>query len=144
MFYDRPSLEELIDAACYHLEANVIPMVKNDAKLYFQTLVAVNILRIAIRQVTLEDKHTLAAWSGMNTLTRDSREIPRDLQERRAALTERNQQLCDAIRRGDYDGTAERLALLAYVKRLTTAQLEVANPKFLQGIAQEDEQAAAD
>jgi len=144
MHYDRPSLEELIDAACHHLEANVIPVVKNDAKLYFQTLVTVNILKIAMRQATLEDKHSHMAWSGMNALTQDFHEIPHDSQERHAVLTERNHQLCGAIRRGDYDGAEERLALLAYVKHLTTAQLEVANPKFLQSIAQEEQQSAAD
>lgn len=144
MYYDRPSLEELIHAACHHLEANVIPVVKSDAKLYFQTLVTVNILKIAMRQVVLEDKHTHAAWHGMSALTESPHEIPNDSQERRTVITERNRQLCGAIRRGDYDGTDDRLALLAYVKHLTSAQLEVANPKFLQGIALEEQQTAAD
>jgi hypothetical protein len=144
MYYDRPSLEELIDAACQHLELQVIPVVKGDAKLYFQTLVAINVLKIAIRQATLEEQHTLAAWSGMNALTESAIELPAYVEERRTALQQRSAHLCSAIRRGDFDQQEERMALLYYVKHVTAAQLEVANPKFLQGIAQEEQLTAAD
>lgn len=142
--YDRPSLEELLEATCYHLEIHVLPVIKNDAKLYFQTLVAVNVLKIAMRQVALEEKHTVAAWSGIGALTESHVDPPVSVDERREALQQRHAHLCSAIRRGDFDGQEERMALLYYVKHMTAAQLEVANPKFLHGIAQEEQLTAAD
>lgn len=142
--YDRPSLEQLLEGACDHLESHVLPVIKNDARLYFQTLVAVNVLRIAMRQVVLEEKHTLDAWFSMSALIQSPAEPPAKIDERRQALHQRHDYLCSAIRRGDFDTNEERMALLHYVKHLTAAQLEVANPKFLHGIAQEEQLTAAD
>jgi len=51
--YDRPDVSELIDAVRQHLEQQVIPAVKDDPKLYFQTLVAANVLKIAGRDLAL-------------------------------------------------------------------------------------------
>ena len=50
-------------------------------------------------------------------------------------LAERNAQLCTAIRAGEYD---EDEQLLAHLKAVSIAQLEVANPKFLAQLAKED------
>lgn len=137
--YDRPSLEALIDAASMHLEDHVIPAVKGDAKLYFQTLVAANVLKIASRQVQLHDKHLLQAWEDLGTLFQTPLPIPFDSQERESRLTAWHDELCAAIRQGDYDAVNQRRALLQYVQRRTIAQLEVANPKFLQVIAAEED-----
>ena len=135
--YDRPNLAELIDAARLHLETNVIPAIKGDAKLYFQTLVAVNVLRIAEREIAQSGEHLRAEWASLNALEAENRMLPADPLAAQAALVERNRALCADIRSGAYDQRAD--ALYAHLIAVTQAQLEVANPKFLQALLAEDE-----
>lgn len=126
--YDRPSLPELIAAARQHLESAVIPFTKTiHHKLYFQTLVAVNVLRVAERELALAGGHFQAEWSRLNMLLGDE-VAPCDPLERAHALRRRNAALCAAIRSGQYDDSA---ALFSHLKACATEQLEVANPKWL-------------
>lgn len=137
--YDRPNTQELLDAARLHLEQNIIPAVKSDARLYFQTLVAINVLKIVGRELAFAPRHTTAEWASLNVLEGVEAAAPHDLASLQAAISERNQQLCRAIRAGDYDTGEKRGNLLEHVKAVTIAQLEVANPKFLQTLLKEDE-----
>lgn len=137
--YDRPNTQELLDAARLHLEQNIIPAVKSDARLYFQTLVAINVLKIVRRELAFAPRHAAAEWASLNVLEGVEAAPPHDLASLQAAISERNQQLCTAIRAGDYDTGEKRGNLLEHVKAVTIAQLEVANPKFLQTLLKEDE-----
>ena len=132
--YDRPTASELIEAARQHLESNVIPAVKDiNHKLYFQTLVAINVLRIVEREMALSTTHERAAWERLNVLL--GVKSPPDSREGwEAGLAHRNAQLCAAIREGDHD-TDE--ALFEHLMATTYEQLEVANPKYLQALAME-------
>lgn len=136
--YDRPTLTELIDAARMHLETSVIPAVRADRKLYFQTLVAINVLKIATREITLAPQHAAAEWDSLNTLENINSAPPTHLAELQAALAARNQALCEAIRAGEYDSPDRKAALFTHVMATSIAQLEVANPRFLQTLAAED------
>lgn len=137
--YDRPNTQELLDAARLHLEQNIIPAVKSDARLYFQTLVAINVLKIVGRELAFAPRHAAAEWASLNVLEGGEVAPPHDLASLQTAISERNQQLCTAIRAGDYDTGEKRGNLLEHVKAVTIAQLEVANPKFLQTLLKEDE-----
>lgn len=136
--YDRPTINELIDAARMHLETAIIPAVRADRKLYFQTLVAINVLKIAGRELALAPQYAEAEWAGLNRLENRDAPAPANLADLQAAIHERNKLLCAAIRAGDYDGEARQSPLLAHVIATTTAQLEVANPRLLQTMAAED------
>jgi hypothetical protein len=137
--YDRPNTQELLDAARLHLEQNIIPAVKTDARLYFQTLVAINVLKIVGRELAFAPRHAAAEWASLNALEAVDTAPPADLASLQNALYERNQQLGTAIRAGDYDAGEKQLILFEHVKAVTIAQLEVANPKFLQTLRQEVE-----
>lgn len=127
--YDRPTLSELIAAVRHHLEAAVIPAAKGlNHKLYFQTLVAANVLKIAERELALADAHFHAQWARLNLL-QGEQPMPTEPTERRAALAARHRALCAAIRAGHHD---DDLHLLRHLKAFATEQLEVANPKWLQ------------
>jgi hypothetical protein len=127
--YDRPTLTELITAVRQHLENEVIPATKAlNHKLYFQTLVAVNVLRIAERELILAEPHLQAEWKRLNALLGEQ-PLPNEPTARRAALAERNRALCAAIRAGHYDSSQD---LLRHLKACAAEQLEVANPKWLQ------------
>ncbi|MBC8100104.1 MAG: hypothetical protein H7Y11_11725 [Armatimonadetes bacterium] len=136
--YDRPNLTELIDAARLHLEQQIIPAVRADPKLYFQTLVAINVLKIAMRELELAPAHAYAEWVGLNTLRGVEITPSADVRQLQSELHSRNHLLCQQIRAGDYDAAEPSAALLQHIKMTTIAQLEAANPKFLQGLAKED------
>ncbi len=111
---DRPSTHELLEAVAEFLERELLPTVA-DARLRFQTLVALNALAIARRDLALgealeaEERQALAALLGQE----GSRE-------------ELLGELCRRIRKGEApEGT--RSFLLAHVRR----KLRLASPKYL-------------
>jgi hypothetical protein len=126
--YDRPNLAELISAVRFHLENELVPLTKEiNHKLYFQTLVATNVLRVAEREARLGQAHFKAEWSRLNMLLGDE-VLPSDSTQWQSALQARNQRLCEEIRQGKHD---DNQALFSHLKACATEQLEVANPKFL-------------
>ncbi|NWF67658.1 MAG: hypothetical protein HXY40_01100 [Chloroflexi bacterium] len=135
--YDRPTAPELLDAVRTHLETHVVPAVKGDGKLYFQTLVAINVLRVVERELQLAPDHMAHEWARLDALSAPQ-DRPDDPRQQAAALRERNKQLCAQIRAGDYDGAAQKAALFEHVLTTSVEQLQVANPRFLQALAQED------
>ena len=134
--YDRPNAAELINAVRGHLENQIIPAVKGDGKLYFQTLVAVNVLRVVERELNLAPDHLQAEWTRLDHLE-EAMEMPSDPRAAVSTLHDRNAQLCDNIRAGRYDGEHKQ-ALFEHLVATTIEQLQVANPKYLQALAQED------
>jgi hypothetical protein len=136
--YDRPSAEELIDAARMHLETAVIPAIRADRKLYFQTLVALNVLKIVQREMALGEGHARAEWERLNQVEGVSRSLPASPHELSEALADRNAALCADIRAGKYDAENRESLLFEHVKACAIAQLEVANPRLLKTMADED------
>ncbi|MCS6834776.1 MAG: DUF6285 domain-containing protein [Anaerolineae bacterium] len=135
---DRPSAPELIDAVRQHLEGQVLPLAKREShKLYFQTLVAVNVLRIVAREWALGAGHWLAEWQRLDAILGQEALPARD-EALREALVARNATLCAAIRAGQHDDASA--ALFNHLKACAIEQLTVANPKFLAALAQEDAQ----
>lgn len=62
------------------------------------------------------------------------RPVPADLN---VALAERNRDLCDAIRAGEYNSTLKQATLYEHLLASTRAQLEVSNPDYLEALAAE-------
>lgn len=124
---DRPTAEELLDAVRMHLESHIIPVIKSDRKLYFQTLVAINILRIIEREMG-KPGYQKEEWVRLMSLLGDDAPVPEDLT---GALMTQNSILADAIRAGDYDSSQ---TLFDHLMTNTITQLEIANPLFLMKI----------
>ena len=133
--YDRPSAPELLQAVRHHLETALIPVARQSSfKLYFQTLVASNVLKIVEREITMSDSHLRAEWSRMNMLT-GSEPLPQTRNAAQTRLAARNRALCEEIRAGKWD---EDAALFEHLKATAYEQLEVANPRFLKMLQAED------
>lgn len=133
---DRPNISELLIAARQHIESQLVPLTKQtNAKLYFQTLVAVNVLRIVERELTLGAGHAHAEWQRLNDIMGEQ-PLPESDSALYQALAERNAALCADIRAGKYD-TAHP-SLFAHLKACANEQLAIANPKYLATLAQED------
>ncbi len=137
--YDRPDIEQLLGAVRGYLQREVVPSVQADRKQYYQTLVAINVLGIVQRELQMNMEHLKAEWARLNFVQNVSTPLPVDMVEARAALTERNRKFCEEISAGRYDYAPQRSALFEHLLITTRAQLEVANPKFLQALAAEGE-----
>ncbi|MCI0709476.1 MAG: DUF6285 domain-containing protein [Chloroflexi bacterium] len=127
--YDKPSLDELLAAVQVHLEENVIPAVKENRKLYFQTLVAINLLKVSQRELDLASGHLQAEWQRITGLLEIDKPFPIHLDAARAQLATFNAALIEKIRNGEFDKNAQDL--IHHLKAITIEQLETANPKFL-------------
>lgn len=136
--YDRPTLVELLDAVRAHLEDQIVPLLKEDRKRYYQTLVAVNVLRVAERELLLSAEHTQDEWARLNYVQKLDTPIPADPRAARNALAERNRKLCVQINDGDYDSVPQQAALFEHLLQTAFEQLQVASPKFLESLALED------
>lgn len=134
--YDRPTLTELVNAALHHIESSLLPLAKEtNHKLYFQTLVALNVLKIAEREFNIRPYHLRAEWTRLHmVLGEDMPTIDND-DDLEVAIVQANKKLCERIRAGEFD---EDAALFEHLKARTIEQLEVANPKFLLAIREED------
>lgn len=132
---DRPHLAEVIDAARMHLETAILPAVKGDAKLYFQTLIAVNLLRIAGREAALGAEQQRAAWADLNAFEGIDPPLPSpDAGD--GGWAARIAALCVDVRAGRLDDRDD--ALFALLMRLTRAQLAINNPKLLEAYDRDD------
>jgi hypothetical protein len=142
--YDRPTLAELLDAVRLHLETAVIPAVRGDRQLYFRTLVALNVLKIAGRELQMNAGHARNEWLRLNAVEGADQPMPNSEQALRDALMRRNASLCEDIRSGAYDAHRDRnrFALFEHLKATALDQLTVANPRFLAKLREEDEEPA--
>jgi hypothetical protein len=92
----------------------------------FQFQVAANSIEIIKREVEMEDGFIRAEWQGLDRLLGVE-----GMPERQAALTarlgERNAELAERIRRGDFDGEAED-ALLPHLWETVVNKVRIASP----------------
>ena len=135
---DRPTIAELLDAVRTHLENQVTPAIRDDRKLYYQTLVAANVLQIIEREMQTGVEQIREEWMRLNYVQGVDTLLPSDSTQAKDALAERNRKLCEEINVGRYDFMPQRAALFEHLLVTTRQQLEVNNPKFLEMLAEED------
>lgn len=121
---DRPDAAELLEA----LEEFMRDRAANarDRWERFQFLVAANSLGILGREEVLEDGFVREEWSGLDRLLgREAPPVGRpDLLRR---LRERNAELGERIRRGEFDGEAE-VPLLRHIYATVMNKVRIASP----------------
>lgn len=142
MMYDRPTIAELMDAIRNHLETQIIPAVHDDRKLYYQTLIAANLMKIIEREMQTGAEQLREEWTRLNFVQGVDMLYPGDSNKVRDSLAERNRQLCEEIKAGRYDYQPKRAALSEHLLVTTRQQLEVSNPKFLETLAAEDKKSS--
>jgi hypothetical protein len=139
--YDRPSAIELLQASRGHFETQILPLAKaHNFKLYFQTLVAINVIRIVEREIELGSMHAQAQDVRLMALLGQNHEVPRDSARLKARVIANNTSLCQQIRKGEHDDTDSKSDLFDHLLQTSIEQLTVANPKFLGALAKEDAQ----
>jgi hypothetical protein len=133
----RPTIDEMLAAVIQHLETNVLPALKTDARLHFQTLVAANVLKIAGRELAAGDEPARSGWLRLNDLLGESLPLPDDAGVA-AALADRRNLLCADIRAGKWDEPAQLGRLLRVLIEDAEAELAISNPKLLDALRSED------
>ena len=110
-----PKREELIEAVREFVEQEVLPAV--DGPLAFNTRVAINVLRIVKRELSMGEAADEAERAGLVEL------LGRD--ESREEL---NRALCEQLRAGERSITGS--ALRKHLRKTTMAKLAIDNPKY--------------
>ncbi|MCU0513900.1 MAG: DUF6285 domain-containing protein [Anaerolineae bacterium] len=132
---DDPAAAPALTAARVFVQETLVPVTKAlHHKLYFQTLVAVSVLKIVEREWQQREAHYRAEWARLDALT-GAQPAPAAADALTAALAGRNVALCAAIRAGQHD---HRRALFDHLKATTVEQLAVANPGYLSALLAED------
>jgi hypothetical protein len=117
---DRPSAAELCEAARGFLETEVAPILE-DPRLRFRTLVAINALAIAGRDLARGDEQAREEAALLGSLLR----VPLPQGAPRDQARGLSAELCRRIRAGTAPaGTLEAL------RRIADWKLEVASPKY--------------
>ena len=127
---DRPTAAELVLAVRQYLEREIIPTL-SDARLRFQTLVAVNVLTVIERELETEEEHLLQEWQWLAELLPLNGPAPQRLAALKRALGEGNEQLCQRIRQGAFDEHSLFMALSRQLRQVVERKLLVANPRYL-------------
>jgi len=126
---DRPTAEELLDAVRMHIQTHIIPIIKQDRKLYFQTLVAINVLRIVERELNFNcSGYVKGEWERINAILGTSDPIPESNYHLMNQLRIKNDELADGIRAGHFELSE---TLLDHLLETVTDQLNITNPDFL-------------
>jgi hypothetical protein len=136
---DRPDLNALLDAVRLHLETNVLPVIRAEPRLYFQTLVALNLLKIGQREIAQGDELLREEWSALNGLTGEDTAVPEREDFLADQLNKRRAALGKAIRAGKYDSPDDANRLISYFEETVGAQLALNNPGLAARMAKEAE-----
>lgn len=123
---DQPSAVELLRTVETFLEEQVVGALSGPAK--FHARVAANVVAIVAREIETEEGHLAAEWQGQAGLLDDDAPPPMEREALRAALRARNEQLVARIRAGEGDSGPFREDLLAHLRTVVDAKLEVARP----------------
>jgi hypothetical protein len=128
---DRPTALELIEAALAFLEGELLPGL-SDPRLRFHTLVAANVLGIALRELDSEEEHLREELRLLRGVLGSGGEEPVRCDEVREQVAILNDQLCQAILGGEFDESGRFTELAGVLRQLVVRKLEVANPRYLE------------
>jgi hypothetical protein len=127
--HDRPTADELLRAVELLLDEQLIPALEGSRK--YNARVATNVIRTVRRELQLDETQTDAEWAGLDVVLA-VQERPASRVATLAALRDRNSELSERIRSGDADAGAWREIVMAHLRDITHAKLEVSNPVWLE------------
>ncbi len=121
---DRPTATELLEALGEFMRDRAENA--RDRWERFQFQVAANSLGIIKRELEMEDGFRRAEWEGLDRLL-SAEGIPAEQASIARRLNERNTELAERIRRGDFDGDAED-QLLPHLWETIVNKVRIASP----------------
>ena len=133
---DRPTALELIAAVRAYLEGELMPTL-TDARLRFQTLIAVNVLSIVERELQGEEQQLSEEWESLAPMLDMAGPMPLRLSELKQQVRDAHSLLCRRIRAGEFDEPSRFAALSKQLCRCVERKLAVANPRYLASFRKE-------
>ncbi len=125
---DSPSKTELLQGVQHFLEDEAIPGLGEEAK--FHARVALHTVRMVIREIDAEESDLKTELSGLRRLAGGESEASTlGLDELRGTVRRMNQDLADAIRRGEMDSGPLREKTLIHLCESIYRKLKVVNPE---------------
>jgi hypothetical protein len=121
---DRPTATELLEALGDFMRDRAENA--RDRWERFQFQVAANSLGMIKRELEMEDGFRRSEWEGLDRLL-GAEEIPVEQAAVARRLNERNAELAERIRRGEFDGAAEE-KLLPHLWETIVNKVRIANP----------------
>jgi Domain of unknown function (DUF6285) len=121
---DRPTAAELLDALADFMRDRAENA--RDRWERFQFQVAANSIGIIKREIEQEDGFRRAEWAGLDRLL-GPEEMPMEQAAISGRLNERNTELAERIRNGEFDGEAEK-RLLPHLWETVVSKVRVASP----------------
>jgi hypothetical protein len=121
---DRPTAEELLDALASFMRDRAAHA--RDRWERFQFQVAANSLGIIRRELELEDGFMRSEWRGLDGLLGPAA-MPDGRAAWRTRMTERNRELSEQIRRGEFEGENEG-TLIAHLWETVVNKVQIASP----------------
>src|SRR3972149_1966389 len=133
----RPTALELLQALRDLPDREILPGLA-DARLKYQTLIAINALRMLEREVPDEAGRLRAEFGALQELLGRSRtDPPGDPALLRGCVLEANRELCERIRQGLADAGPWRQRVLAHVRSAVEEKLRINNPARLEAFLAE-------
>jgi hypothetical protein len=127
---DRPTSIELLEAAADFVDRELVPTIEGARQ--FQARVVANVMRIAAREIKLEDPLVRGEVKALaQLLGRDAPHL-HSLDDLRTAAAGMGEELTAKIRAGEADDGGWRREVLAVVRRSVEDKLRIANPRYLE------------
>lgn len=126
---DRPTREELLEAAQHFLENQVVPALEGRSK--FHARVAANVLAIVGRELATEARDLAQEWRRLDAVLGPAA-MPLEIAALKRALCERTETLCERIRRGDADAGQFRRQVVDHVRQTVLEKLAATNPRLFE------------
>jgi hypothetical protein len=128
---DRPTVQELLEAAREAIEREIIPALA-DARPRYHALIVANVLRIVEREVAGGEEPLRQELTALRELlARPPETPPADPARLREDLLEANRELCARIRSGAADAGPWRERVVARVRLSVEEKLRANNPAQL-------------
>jgi len=127
---DRPTAIELLEAAAEFVDREIVPAIKGARQ--FQVRVVANVMRIAAREMQLEDPAVRAEVKALAELLGHDKPHLHSLDDLHAAATKLNGELCERIRAGEAEAGDFRARTLRFVRQQVEDKLRIANPRYLE------------
>lgn len=125
--HDRPTVDELLRAVELLLDEDLVPSLEGARQ--YNARVAANVIRTVRRELQHEERQLDAEWRGLEIVLGPA-ERPPTIDALRRAILERNGELSERIRAGDADEGRFRDVVLAHLRDVVHAKLEVSNPRW--------------
>ncbi len=127
---DRPTAVELLEAAAEFVDREIVPAIQGARQ--FQVRVVANVMRIAAREMQLEDPAVRAEVKALAELLGHEKPHLHSLDDLHAAAMKLNGELSERIRAGEADAGDFRGRTLRVVRQAVEDKLRIANPRYLE------------